>query len=234
MIPVHTSFGPGSIRVAMVAAAVLALSACGADSSSPTTASQSPSATATATAPTSALGSTESASVADIAFAQMMIPHHQQAIDMAQMALDPASGASPSVQQMARQIEAAQAPEIALMEQWLVEWGVPYDADDADGWPGFRAEDHMDDDGMGNMMSNMMGMLSDEQMEELAAAKGTEFDRLWLEGMIEHHEGAVYMTEMMISESDNEEVQQFGEQIITSQLAEIAEMERMLEQVGEG
>ena len=165
--------------------------------------------------------------MADVAFVQMMIPHHEQAVEMSRMALDPTSGASPAVQQMALDIEAAQVREIALMEQWLVEWGVPYDYDDDTDWPGPHTDDHMNGWGM----ADMMGMLSDEQIAELAAATETQFDRLWLEGMIAHHEGAVDMAEMVASESGDPAVNALAVQIITTQLGEIAEMEQLLGQL---
>lgn len=212
----RTALRHRSIVLATVAAAAVSLAGCSSEASSPVTSSASASVSTNA----------DQASVVDVAFAQMMIPHHEQAIEMSQLALNPASGASAPVQQMARQIKAAQAPEIALMEQWLVEWGVPYedDDDDDDHWHGSHADDHMNAWGMGDMM----GMLSDEQMEELAAATGTRFDRLWLEGMIDHHEGAVDMAEMVESESGDPRVNELADQIITTQLAEIADMEQLL------
>ena len=213
----RAALGRGSILVAAVAAAVLSLSGCGSNSSSPVTGSASAADSA----------NTDQASMADIAFVQMMIPHHEQAVEMSQMALDPTSGASPAVQQMALDIEAAQVREIALMEQWLVEWGVPYDYDDDTDWPGPHADDHMNGWGM----ADMMGMLSDEQIAELAAATETQFDRLWLEGMIAHHEGAVDMAEMVASESGDPAVNALAVQIITTQLGEIAEMEQLLGQL---
>ena len=208
-------------RASMLAAttmmtAVLAFSGCGSSASSAGTES--------ASAATSVQA--DQALMAEIAFAQMMIPHHQQAIEMSQMALDPASGASADVRLLAQEIEAAQGPEIVLMEQWLVEWGVPYESDEDDSH-GSHADDHMNAGGM----DDMMGMLSDEQMAQLAAATGTQFDRLWLEGMIEHHEGAVDMAETVASESDDPRVNEFAQQIITTQLAEIAQMEQLLAQL---
>ena len=226
MVSRRTASGRATVLVAAVAGALLALSGCDSNSSSPVTASAGASANA------------DQGSMADIAFVQMMIPHHEQAIEMAELALDPASNASAPVQQMAGDIKAAQGPEIVLMEQWLVEWGVSSDDDDENDWPGSHADDHMDAGAMGDFdhmsgwaMGDMMGMLSDEQMADLAAATGMQFDRLWLEGMIDHHEGAVDMAEMVASESGDPAVNELADQIITTQLAEIAEMEQLLQQL---
>ena len=116
---------------------------------------------------------------ADIMFAQMMIPHHQQAVDMGTLAETRAL--SPEVKKLAAQIKSEQAPEITQMKGWLKDANVSLD--------------------MGHDMG-MGGMLSDTEMSALAAATGAEFDRLWLEGMIAHHEGALHMV-MMIDDSQN-------------------------------
>ena len=112
----------------------------------------------------------------DIMFAEMMIPHHEQAIEMADLAL--AISQDSEVLSLATQIKSAQAPEIEQMKSW--------------------GSSHM-----GSHAGHMMdGMLSDEEMEELSQASGTDFDRLFLEGMIKHHEGAIEMAEMIL-ESKN-------------------------------
>lgn len=153
------------------------------------------------------MGDTDSAgfSPADIMFAQMMIPHHQQAVDMSELALE--KSADPEVLALAEQIRDAQAPEIELMESWLDEAGV-----------GMSMGEH----GMG-----MGGMLSEDEMTALENATGTEFDRLYLEGMIEHHEGAIQMAQMIL-DSENPEVRELGEAIVESQTAEIEQMKEML------
>lgn len=143
----------------------------------------------------------------DIMFAQMMIPHHQQAIDMSKFAIEKAT--DPEIRALAEQIRDAQAPEIELMESWLSE---------TDGWMS------MGDRGMG-----MGGMLSDEEMAALQDASGPEFDRLYLEGMIDHHEGAIWMAQMIL-DSENPEVKALGEAIVESQTSEIERMREMLDQ----
>ena len=141
---------------------------------------------------------------ADIMFAQMMIPHHQQAVDMGTLAETRAL--SPEVKKLAAQIKAEQAPEIEQMKGWLKTDG---------------SSMHMDHDmGMG-------GMLDDAEMTALTNAKGARFDRLYLEGMIQHHKGAVHMTQMVI-DSNNAEVNTLAHAIVKLQTEQIAYMESLL------
>lgn len=144
--------------------------------------------------------------MSDVMFAQMMIPHHEQAVEMAELA--PAAGASPQVQELAAEIAAAQGPEIRQMEAMLDRWGV------------------------GQMMDHsghqMAGMVSDEDMERLGAATGTEFDRLFLELMIAHHEGAIDMTEDPLANGEDPELRTLLEAIVETQTAEIEQMRQML------
>jgi len=140
----------------------------------------------------------------DIMFAQMMIPHHEQAIEMSTLAETRAQ--SPEVLALAAKIKAAQTPEIETMKGWLTKAGASLDM-------GHAA--HMD------------GMLTDSQMQALKNASGAEFDRLFLEGMILHHEGAVEMTEM-VTGSKNEDAHTLGHSIDDSQTDEIAYMKDLL------
>ncbi|MFB9309805.1 uncharacterized protein (DUF305 family) [Agromyces hippuratus] len=141
---------------------------------------------------------------ADLMFAQMMIPHHQQAVDMSELAIEKST--DPEVLALAEQIRDAQTVEIALMEGWLEDAGVRMP--------------------MGDRMP-MGGMLSDDEMTALEDATAAEFDRLYLEGMIDHHEGAILMARMIL-DSDNPEVRALGEAIVESQTAEIELMTQML------
>lgn len=141
---------------------------------------------------------------ADIMFAQMMIPHHQQAVDMGTLAETRAL--SPEVKKLAAEIKAEQAPEINQMEAWLEDAKASHD--------------------MGHDMG-MGGMLSETEMTALKNAKGAEFDRLYLEGMIEHHKGAIHMAQMIV-DSNNSEVTELGQAIIESQTKQIAYMESLL------
>jgi uncharacterized protein (DUF305 family) len=139
-------------------------------------------------------------------FAEMMIPHHQQAIEMSDLALK--NSTNPEILALAQEIKDAQAPEIEQMKSW-----------------GASSMAHM-----GHMMD---GMLSDEEMSALAAASGSEFDRLFLEGMIKHHEGAIDMAEMVI-DSKKAEVAALANAIIEAQRAEIATMKELLTGFGNG
>lgn len=141
---------------------------------------------------------------ADIMFAQMMIPHHQQAVDMGSLA--PSRAYSPEVKKLAAQIKTEQAPEIAQMKAWLKSAGAPLE--------------------MGHDMG-MGGMLSKSQMAELGKARGAEFDRLYLEGMIQHHKGAISMAKM-VKNSSNAKVRMLARAIITSQSEQITFMEQLL------
>ena len=154
---------------------------------------------------------------ADVAFAQGMIVHHQGAIEMAQLA--DGRAADPRVLDLASRIEAAQDPEIQAMTGWLEEWGEPTSAEESDSMGGM-------DHGSGGME------MSEEDMSALEAASGADFDRMWLQMMIEHHQGAVDMSETEGSDGQNPDAVALAEQIIASQSAEIAEMETILSELG--
>jgi uncharacterized protein (DUF305 family) len=143
----------------------------------------------------------------DLMFADMMIPHHQQAVEMSELALK--NSTNPDIISLAEKIKAAQAPEIDQMQRWK----------DSDSSADHGMMDHSD--------HGMMGMLSDEEFAALQKSTGATFDKLFLDGMIKHHEGAIDMAEM-IDESKNEEVQALREAIIKSQRAEIEEMKTLL------
>ncbi len=144
-------------------------------------------------------------SQADVMFLQMMIAHHEQAVEMSNLA--ETNSANPEVLALAAQIKAAQGPEIELMSKLLTDAG----------------QAMMMDHSMGD--NGMMGM---DDMSVLAAATGKEFDVLYLTGMIAHHEGAIDMTNP-VANSENMEVKTLAGNIITSQTAEIAEMTKLLE-----
>jgi len=149
---------------------------------------------------------------ADVMFARMMIPHHEQAIEMADIALDPTSGASQEVKDMATQIKGAQDPEIAQMTQLLKSWGKSLE---------------MDSGGMDHS-SMMDGMLSTEEMAAFATLSGTKFDVAWIEGMIAHHEGAIDMADGVVSDGKNADITQLGNAIISGQKAEIETLKNLL------
>jgi len=137
----------------------------------------------------------------DIAFAEQMIPHHEQAIEMAEIAL--INTTNPEVLQLAQEIKNAQSPEIELMKNWT----------------GVKASTHA-----GHAMD---GMLSESQLSELRQAKGKEFDLLFLQGMIKHHEGAIEMAQE-VANSMNKDVANLSAAIIQAQQLEIAKMNELL------
>ena len=190
-----------------------ALAGCASDDTTAGTSSP-PASSAGATATGSTTGSE-----ADIAFAQLMIPHHQQAIEMA--ALAAANATSPEVKALAVQIEAAQDPEIQTMTQWLTTWGAPLEMEGTtDG-----GMDHGDMD-MGGM--TVAGMMSAEDMATLANATGADFDAMWLQMMIAHHQGAIAMAQQVAETTTNPEVGELADAIITGQTTEITTMQQLL------
>jgi len=153
---------------------------------------------------------------ADVEFARGMIPHHRQAVEMAAIALDPSVEAGADVQDLATRIEEAQDPEIELMTGFLAAWGQDASGETA----GSQGMDEM---------GEMDGMMTDEEMQSLADLRGDEFDRTWMEMMTEHHEGAIAMAEIEISDGDNPDAMELAEQITDAQQAEIDEMRALLE-----
>ncbi|MEY3473103.1 MAG: hypothetical protein RLY22_606 [Actinomycetota bacterium] len=144
----------------------------------------------------------------DVMFAQMMIPHHQQAVDMGTLAETRAS--DEEVKTLAAQIKAEQGPEIQEMKAWL---------------SSANAGMHMGHD-MG-----MDGMLSEAEIDALEKATGSEFDRLFVAGMIAHHEGAIVMAQMVLN-SANSKAKSLGEKIVESQTIQIQELQAILKRLG--
>jgi uncharacterized protein (DUF305 family) len=178
--------------------------------------------TASSTAPAAA-SPASTADAADIAFAQLMIPHHQQALAMATMAQ--AAATSPDVKALADQIEAAQDPEIAQMTGWLQAWGAPTAMPGAGSAEDMAGMDHGGMD-MGGMTG--AGMMTAEQMDALAQATGPDFDRMWLQMMIAHHQGAITMAEQVLTTTSNPEVRTLAQAVVDGQTAEIATMQQLL------
>ena len=153
---------------------------------------------------------------ADVTFAQGMIPHHQQAVEMAQMAEDRAE--SPELKQLASEIEAAQAPEIEQLTSWLEDWDAEVPSD---------SMGH-GDMGHGDSSSDMSGMMTGEDMGMLEDSNGMDFDRMFLTMMIEHHEGAVDMAQDVLKTTSNPEVKEMAQAIVDGQNKEIATMKALL------
>ena len=169
--------------------------------------------TETAQDPSSSAASEEH-NDADVQFATEMIPHHQQAVEMSDMALE--QGGT-EVRELAERIQAAQAPEIETMTEWLQAWGE--DVPETDGHGSMEGMDH----------SQMEGMMSPEDMEDLGGAQGSQFDTMRLEMMIEHHDGAITMAQTQVADGLDPEAVALAEDIAESQEAEIEEMEALLQ-----
>ncbi|MEO7746378.1 MAG: DUF305 domain-containing protein [Actinomycetota bacterium] len=211
------------VLTALALTGVLTLGACGASS---TTAGSTSGSTSGSTMP--GMGSSSSSSDAapapsgtpatgdhdtdDVTFATGMVPHHRQAVEMADLAATRAS--SPEVKDLAARIKAAQSPEIAQMTGWLAGWGAPA--------PSAMA-------GMGDMEGmGGDGMMSDDAMQSLEQATGTAFDVAFLTGMTAHHRGAVAQARTELSKGVNPEAKKLASAIIAGQTMEIAEMTTLL------
>jgi uncharacterized protein (DUF305 family) len=142
---------------------------------------------------------------ADIMFLQMMIPHHQQAVDISNLALKTSKDSE--LLALAQNIRDGQSAEIITMKAWLTGAGSGLD--------------------MGHTMPGMGGMLSQDEVSKLSAASGKDFNLLWLNGMIAHHDGAIHMT-TMIRDANNPAIKAFGEAIVKDQSAQIEQMKKML------
>jgi uncharacterized protein (DUF305 family) len=206
----------------LAAATALALAACGGSTSSPSGHEGMPGMTSTTSAstpsrPTAAGPHNE----ADVAFATGMIPHHGQAITMAQMALS--TSTNPKVKDLATAIKAAQDPEIQTMSGWLTGWAQPVPA--ATGGHDMSQMGSTTSSTSGSStMGGMGGMMTDQEMEQLSKATGAAFDRMWLQMMVKHHQGAVAMSQTELATGTNPDAKQLAQAIIDSQTKEITTM----------
>jgi uncharacterized protein (DUF305 family) len=201
-------------------ATVLALTACGSSTDSTTSPGSGghgmtsmPTMTGRTSSPTGSASATASGqhNGPDVRFATDMIPHHGQAIQMSTMAASRASTAQ--VKKLAAQIKAAQTPEIRTMSGWLKGWGAPV--------PGT----------MGGMSMGSAGGMSPQEMTALGRATGPSFDRMFLTGMVKHHQGAVAMARTELTQGASPDAKKLARSIIDSQTREIARMKRMLAQM---
>ena len=212
-------------------ASALALAGCG--TSGEETAGEAPEATtsaaagagstdtATAAPSTSAEAVTEEHNDADTMFAQMMIPHHQQAVQMSEVMLAK-DDLDPDVEELANKVVAAQGPEIDQLKNMLETWGEPTSMESG----GMEGMDHGSDSGAG-----MEGMMTEEQMQELEAAEGAEAAEMYLTMMTAHHRGAIDMAQEEVAEGQNPQAIEMAQKVIEDQEAEIQEMERLLQQI---
>ena len=150
---------------------------------------------------------------ADVTFATDMIPHHEQAVQLS--SLVPQRSTDPAVIKLASEISAAQGPEIQTMKTFLAQWNAP------------PASDH---EGHGAAMDGMQmqGMVDAATMTKLESLRGREFDQLFLQSMIGHHEGAVAMANTELADGVNADAKSLATQIVTAQQSEIGQMKQML------
>lgn len=198
---------------AAIAAAVL-LAGCGGGKKTPAAAGSKP-------APGTSTGTTAGAvsrNDADVKFAQDMIVHHRGAISMAKLAGSRAKNAD--VKALAGKIEAAQGPEIATMSSWLKNWGKDVPKDDMKG-----GMDH------GGAASAMPGMMTEQAMAALEKASGADFDKMFLEMMTKHHDGAITMAKDEQAGGQDTSAKDLAGKIIADQTAEIATMRELLKSV---
>lgn len=204
-----TRSAPAALGLALLVLAVALLTAaCGGAGGEPA-GSSAASGTSSSSGPSAQGPHNE----ADVAFAAGMVPHHAQAVQMSDLLLEK-DGVDPRVLQLARQIKAAQAPEIEQMQGWLAGWGEV--APDP-------AHAEMDHSGHG-----ASGMMSEDDLAALAEASGDEASRLFLEQMTVHHQGAIAMARTELAAGSNPDARRLAEDIIAAQEAEIARMAELL------
>lgn len=163
---------------------------------------------------------------ADVRFASQMIPHHRQAIEMADLTR---GRAGDEVAALAKDIAAAQQPEIDTMSGWLRGWGKPVPRPDGSGMAGGHGAHDSGHSGHGGMsgMDGMAGMMSSVEMGELRAASGPAFDRMFLDMMIRHHDGAIEMASAEQRRGVSAEAKRLAGRIVVDQRAEIQRMRVM-------
>lgn len=177
--------------LALVAVGALVIAGCGGDS-----------------------GGAKDFNAQDVSFARDMIPHHEQAVEMSDLA--PTRTQNPRVLALAAQIKQAQDPEIATMKGFLTAWGEPLQG---------GSDEHA---GHGGGSASMHGMVSDGDMGALRNASGTDFDRLFLTHMTAHHEGAIVMAQAEMAKGKHQPAKDLAQRITTSQEREISEMKTLL------
>ncbi|MDJ1371149.1 DUF305 domain-containing protein [Gulosibacter molinativorax] len=201
------------IRTSAIAAialtAALSLTGCatGNDSAAPST-TETTTETTAQTADSQALP--DGVNQSDVMFAQMMIPHHEQAIEMSDIILAK-EGVDPEVISLAEAVKAAQGPEIEQLQGWLDAWGV-----------GSGGQD------MGHM-GHGDGIMTEDDLGKLEKADGAEASKLWLEQMIMHHEGAVEMAELEAAGGSDPAAVELANSIVETQTVEIDQMRELLE-----
>ncbi|WP_329199922.1 MULTISPECIES: DUF305 domain-containing protein [unclassified Streptomyces] len=154
---------------------------------------------------------------ADVTFAQQMIPHHQQAVEMAALADGRAQDSE--VKTLAAAIRTAQDPEIRTMKSWLTAWGQP---ESGSAMPGMNHGSGAHDG------SGMSGMMSDQDMKDLDAAKGGDFDKEFARLMIAHHDGAIAMARAEQKDGLNPSAKKLADEVVKAQSAEVEQLKKIL------
>lgn len=213
-----TSYPLRMAALMAAAAAVVAVSSC---STSTQSSPASPSTTATQAA--------SGHNMADVMFAHMMIPHHQQALDLS--ALVPDRSTNQELITLAATIASEQQPEIDQMQAMLAEWGAMPGMSNMPGHGGMGDMPGMGDmGGMGGM--GMSGMIDAATVTKLTSLSGQPFDVLWLQSMIVHHQGAIEMAQNEVADGSNPGMVNLAKGMVTAQQAEIDQMQRMLAELG--
>ncbi|WP_262698544.1 MULTISPECIES: DUF305 domain-containing protein [Streptomyces] len=210
---VTSSLPRRTVLTAIAAAAVLALGACGNKGDKADVASAS---TATSAPATAAPGNHNRA---DTTFAQQMIVHHRQAIEMADLAEKRAS--SSKVKTLAAKIEKEQKPEIKTMSGWLKSWGEKVPQGMSMSMPGMNH-------GSPSATPSVPGMMNDRRMREMMQTSGKAFDTMFLTMMIKHHQGAIDMAKAEKKHGSYDPAKALAGDIVTAQSAEITQMRKML------
>ncbi|WP_405920876.1 DUF305 domain-containing protein [Streptomyces longwoodensis] len=199
--------------LAAASAAALVLAACGGHGDTgDSTAAHDGHPSHTASPAASAAASPGQHNAADVAFAEGMVPHHRQAVEMADLA--PGRARSAEVKKLAADIKKAQDPEIEKLSGWLTSWGEDV--------PAAGAMDHSLHGGASG------GMMTMQEMDQLEKASGKAFDTAFLDMMIKHHDGAVAMARTEKAEGASPDAKAMADAIVTSQSAEIAQMHKLL------
>jgi uncharacterized protein (DUF305 family) len=199
-------------------AALLTVTACG----STDRADSSGSTSTGVPGPSSSVSATGAHNQADVTFAQHMIPHHQQAIQMSDVILAK-QGIDPRVVALANKIKAAQGPEIQQMQSWLSQWGQPTTMPG-----GMPSESVMPTHRGAPAPGGMTGTMSEQDMAALQNAQGVEASKLYLNQMIQHHQGAIAMAQDEIKSGQYPQAVTLGQSIATSQQQEINTMQSLL------
>ncbi|MFC5034539.1 DUF305 domain-containing protein [Streptomyces sp. So13.3] len=202
-----------SALVASTAVTALVLAACGGSGSSGSSGHDMGSMDSSSSPATTAAASPSAGAhnAADVTFAKQMIPHHRQAVEMADLATTRA--ASADVKTLATRIKGAQDPEIKTMSTWLTSWGEPLP---------------QEMQGM-DMSAGMPGMMSAGDMDRLKKGSGAAFDAMFLQMMVQHHQGAVEMANTEKAQGQFGPTKELANAVVTAQTSEITQMNKLLD-----